>query len=210
MSGIYRRTTCGPRGSESAGPLFNPPPKPICPKHLLLPQVDTDPTLLLSVWSPDKMRIRRPTVERPFATLNAWTGSRSKEMSVHVLAYDLERVTRILGIAPLMQAMCDRRRVRRRRTSIEELAETLDVDRTSGYLRNTFADAALPAECSRLERHTNVPISPPCRHHSVFTWPRTWSPQAFENLAPSGFFVLHRSTHALPCSTNVSATLSRR
>jgi transposase len=65
---------------------------------------------------PDKMRIRRQTVEHPFGTLKAWMGSThflmrtlnhvSTEMSLHVLAYNLKRVMRILGIAPLMQAMC--------------------------------------------------------------------------------------------------------
>jgi Transposase DDE domain len=65
---------------------------------------------------PNKMRIRRQTVEHPFGTLKAWMGSThfltrtlkhvSTEMSLHVLAYNLKRVMRILGIAPLMQAMC--------------------------------------------------------------------------------------------------------
>ena len=63
----------------------------------------------------DKMRIRRQTVEHPFGTLKAWMGSThfqmrtlkhvSTEMSLHVLAYNLKRVMRILGIMPLMQAM---------------------------------------------------------------------------------------------------------
>jgi transposase len=65
---------------------------------------------------PDKMRIRRQTVEHPFGTLKSWMGSThfqmrtlkhvSTEMSLHVLAYNLKRVMRILGAAPLMQAMC--------------------------------------------------------------------------------------------------------
>ena len=65
---------------------------------------------------PNKMRIRRQTVEHPFGTLKAWMGSThflmrtlkhvSTEMSLHVLAYNFKRVMRILGIAPLMQAMC--------------------------------------------------------------------------------------------------------
>jgi transposase len=64
---------------------------------------------------PDKMRIRRQTVEHPFGTLKAWMGLThflmrtlkhvSTEMSLHVLAYNLKRVMKILGIAPLMQAM---------------------------------------------------------------------------------------------------------
>jgi hypothetical protein len=64
---------------------------------------------------PDKMRIRRQTVEHPFGTLKAWMGSThllmramkpvSTEMSLHLLAYNLKRVMKISGIAPLMQAM---------------------------------------------------------------------------------------------------------
>jgi transposase len=51
----------------------------------------------------------------PFGTLKAWMGAThfltkrlprvSTEMSLHVLAYNLKRVMRILGISPLMQAM---------------------------------------------------------------------------------------------------------
>lgn len=65
---------------------------------------------------PGKMRIRRQTVEHPFGTLKAWMGSThflmrtlkhaSTEMSLHVLAYNLKRVMRIMGIAPLMEAIC--------------------------------------------------------------------------------------------------------
>ncbi len=64
---------------------------------------------------PGKMKTRRQTVEHPFGTLKAWMGAThflmrrlpnvSTEMSLHVLAYNLKRVMRIMGIAPLMQAM---------------------------------------------------------------------------------------------------------
>jgi transposase len=64
---------------------------------------------------PDAMKLRRQTVEHPFGTLKAWMGSThfltkrlprvSTEMSLHVLAYNLKRVMRIVGIVPLMQAM---------------------------------------------------------------------------------------------------------
>ena len=64
---------------------------------------------------PDKMRVRRQTVEHPFGTIKAWMGSThfqmrtlkhvSTEMSLHVLAYNLKRVMRIMGIVPLMQAI---------------------------------------------------------------------------------------------------------
>jgi hypothetical protein len=65
--------------------------------------------------SPDSMRIRRQTVEHPFGTLKLWMGSAhfltktlgrvSTEMSLHVLAYNLKRVMKILGNEVLMTAM---------------------------------------------------------------------------------------------------------
>jgi transposase len=65
--------------------------------------------------APDSMRIRRQTVEHPFGTLKAWMGSThfltrtlknvSTEMSLHVLAYNMKRVMKILGTASLMEAM---------------------------------------------------------------------------------------------------------
>ena len=65
--------------------------------------------------APEKMGIRRQTVEHPFGTIKAWMGSThfltrtldrvSTEMSLHVLAYNLKRVIQILGAKPLME--CD-------------------------------------------------------------------------------------------------------
>jgi transposase len=65
--------------------------------------------------APDSMRIRRQTVEHPYGTLKAWMGSThfltktlkrvSTEMSLHVLAYNLKRVMKILGTTALMEAM---------------------------------------------------------------------------------------------------------
>lgn len=64
---------------------------------------------------PNKMGIRRQTVEHPYGTLKHWMGSthfltkRFKgvraEMSLHVLAYNLKRVMKIIGIKPLMEAV---------------------------------------------------------------------------------------------------------
>ena len=64
---------------------------------------------------PDSMRIRRQTVEHPFGTIKLWMGSAhfltttlkkvSAEMSLHVLAYNLKRVIKILGTGTLMEAM---------------------------------------------------------------------------------------------------------
>jgi hypothetical protein len=64
---------------------------------------------------PAAMRIRRETVEHPYGTIKSWMGAQhfqmktlkhvSTEMSLHVLAYNMKRVLKILGAAPLMLAM---------------------------------------------------------------------------------------------------------
>jgi len=64
---------------------------------------------------PEAMRTRRQTVEHPFGTLKDWMGAThfltrtlervSTEMSLHVLAYNLKRVMKIIGIADLKAAM---------------------------------------------------------------------------------------------------------
>src|SRR5271169_3756621 len=64
---------------------------------------------------PEMMRVRRQTVEHPFGTIKCWMGwthfltktlARVRtEMSLHVLAYNLKRVMRILGIGKMMRAM---------------------------------------------------------------------------------------------------------
>jgi hypothetical protein len=63
---------------------------------------------------PEKLRMRRETVEHPFETIKAWMGSThfqtrtlkrvSTEMSLHVLAYNLKRVMNVMGIKPLIHA----------------------------------------------------------------------------------------------------------
>jgi len=65
--------------------------------------------------APDSMRLRRQTVEHPYGTIKLWMGSAhflmrtlkhvSTEMSLHVLAYNLKRVIKILGIKGLMEAI---------------------------------------------------------------------------------------------------------
>jgi hypothetical protein len=64
---------------------------------------------------PDAMTIRRRTVEHVFGTLKHWMGSThfltrtlervSPEMSLHVLAYNLKGVVKILGVAKVLKAM---------------------------------------------------------------------------------------------------------
>ncbi len=64
---------------------------------------------------PEKMRKRRETVEHPFGTLKCWMGYThfqmktlkhvGTEMALHVLAYNLKRVIKIIGIRPLVAAL---------------------------------------------------------------------------------------------------------
>jgi transposase len=64
---------------------------------------------------PERMRIRRQTVEHPFGTLKAWMGYTHfqtktlkqvrTERSLHVLAYNVKRVLAIFGVTPLLQAI---------------------------------------------------------------------------------------------------------
>jgi transposase len=64
---------------------------------------------------PEASRLRKQTVEHPFATLKSWMGAThfltrtlpkvSAEMSLHVLAYNLKRAIQILGPQELMRSM---------------------------------------------------------------------------------------------------------
>jgi hypothetical protein len=64
---------------------------------------------------PAAMQVRRSTAEHPFGTIKAWMGAThflcrglsrvSAEMSLHVLAYNLKRVTKIMGAGPLIAAL---------------------------------------------------------------------------------------------------------
>ena len=65
--------------------------------------------------APDMMRIRRQTVEHPFGTIKAWMGAThfltgtierlSTATSLHVLAYNMKRVIKLLGSETVMKAM---------------------------------------------------------------------------------------------------------
>ena len=64
---------------------------------------------------PTAMQVRRSTVEHPFGTIKAWMGAThflcrrlprvSAEMSLHVLAYNLKRVMKIMGTGPVIEAL---------------------------------------------------------------------------------------------------------
>lgn len=65
--------------------------------------------------NPEAMQIRRRTVEHPFGTIKAWMGAThflcrrlpkvSAEMSLHVLAYNLKRVMKIMGTGTMIEAL---------------------------------------------------------------------------------------------------------
>lgn len=64
---------------------------------------------------PDAMQTRRATVEHPFGTIKSWMGSThfltktldrvSTEMSLHVLAYNIKRVMKLVGPRQLIEAI---------------------------------------------------------------------------------------------------------
>ena len=65
--------------------------------------------------NPDAMRQRRSTAEHPFGTIKCWMGwthflcttlpKVATEMSLNVLAYNMKRVMKIIGVGALMEAM---------------------------------------------------------------------------------------------------------
>jgi len=101
-----------------------------CPRCEIKSQCTTSPYRRVTRWEheavlealearldkePERMRVRRKTVEHPFGTLKSWMGYThfqmktlkhvSTEMSLHVLAYNLKRVMSILGTKPLIEAI---------------------------------------------------------------------------------------------------------
>jgi len=101
-----------------------------CPNCSMKSQCTTSPYRRVTRWEheavleaaearldrePERMRMRRQTVEHPFGTLKAWMGYTHfqtktlkqvrTEMSLHVLAYNVKRVLAIFGVTPLLQAI---------------------------------------------------------------------------------------------------------
>ncbi len=96
-------------------------------------------------FDPEKMVVRRCTAEHPFGTLKSWMGAthfltRTKErvgaeMSLYVLAYNIKRMIKILGIGPLLEAI---------RAYREALAAFLRVSMASiGQSQQFFAVLAI-------------------------------------------------------------------
>jgi transposase len=101
-----------------------------CPGCPLKSQCTTGPERRITRWehehvleavqqrldkNPQAMRLRRETAEHPFGTLKMRMGAThflmkrlprvATEMSLHVLAYNLTRVTNIIGVKPLLAAI---------------------------------------------------------------------------------------------------------
>ena len=101
-----------------------------CPRCSIKKQCTTSPYQRVSHWEqddvldrvqerldrePERMRIRRETVEHPFGTIKSWMGSThfqmktlkhvSTEMSLHVLAYHLKRAISLFGVKGLLLKM---------------------------------------------------------------------------------------------------------
>ena len=76
-------------------------------------QVDRMDELMASI--PNSMLIRKQTVEHPFGTIKSWMGAThfltrgfknvGTEMNLHVLAYNLTRMIKIIGAQALIRAM---------------------------------------------------------------------------------------------------------
>jgi transposase len=75
--------------------------------------LDAADTLLQQ--NPDAMRQRKQLVEHPFGTIKHWMGSThflmkrlpnvQAEMSLHVLAYNLRRAIKVLGVVKIMEQL---------------------------------------------------------------------------------------------------------
>jgi hypothetical protein len=64
---------------------------------------------------PERMAVRKNTVEHPFGTIKLWMGYThfqmktlervNAEMSLHVLSYNLKRMMNLFGARPLIEAI---------------------------------------------------------------------------------------------------------
>ena len=93
-----------------------------CPQCPIKDKCTTAPYRRVSRWVhedilevAEAMRIRKAVVEHPYGTIKHWMGSNhfltkkmagvSTEMSLHVLAYNMKRVLKLVGAERLLEAM---------------------------------------------------------------------------------------------------------
>jgi hypothetical protein len=116
--------------SEDAGKMMRRYWTDACKTCALKTKCTTGPERRVSRWEheavletvqarldhhPEKMTMRRSTVEHPFGTIKCWMGAThfltkrlpkvATEMALNVLAYNIKRVMAILGVAGLLEAM---------------------------------------------------------------------------------------------------------
>jgi hypothetical protein len=94
---------------------------------------------------PDAMRDRRRTVEHPFGTLKAWMGAThfltrtlpkvATEMSLHVLAYNMKRVMKIIGVTACVGVQMRRYDLGRRRKAVADACLSERVEAARKYSR---------------------------------------------------------------------------
>lgn len=100
---------------------------------------------------PEKMQLRRSTVEHPFGTLKQWMGWThfsmktlehvSTEMSLHVLAYNVKRVINILGVEALIRAMMELMKYLRRKPAYQCAISLLRSVSEAGPVTSRFGHA---------------------------------------------------------------------
>ncbi|MGB5726511.1 MAG: transposase [Thiogranum sp.] len=116
--------------TEEHGKVVNKYWSSNCPTCSIKKRCTTSPYRRVSRWEhedvldrvqdrldaePERMRIRRETVEHPFGTIKSWMGSThfqmktlkhvSTEMSLHVLAYNMKRAISLFGVKGLLLKM---------------------------------------------------------------------------------------------------------
>jgi hypothetical protein len=117
--------------------------------------------------NPDKMRVRRQTVEHPFGTIKAWMGAThfqmrrltkmASEMALHVLAYNMKRVIQILGV--------DSRHARLRCVSARP---NQLVQMTSGRHQGSLGSIPENPKCRSVKSRPHPGAHKPAANHARF------------------------------------------
>ena len=100
------------------------------------------------------MQVRRKTVEHPFGTIKMWMGAThfcdedstevSAEMSLHVLAYNLKRVMKIIGNGETLRVIEDLNPLYRRRICAKPASQTSADQRDAGRISTISSTSVGP------------------------------------------------------------------
>ena len=114
---------------------------------------------------PELMRTRRATVEHPFGTIKSWMGAThfqmrtlenvSTEMSLHVLAYNMKRVMKIMGIKLLLERIRELKRILRENIANLALSKGF-LSRLSGLKK---CKPKIRQVCSALLTSLRMPVT---------------------------------------------------